>query len=126
MNSIKSKAKGITLVSLVVTIIVLLILSGTAISLTLGEDGIFKRAQNAVDLYSEAAVKEKLELMYVDYLIDGGYKDTEKDEIDIFLDIMGDKEITKEDIDNFNNILEKYNKKITATCSYARKIIEKE
>ena len=37
--NIKYKIKGITLVALVVTIIVLLILSGTAISLTLGDDG---------------------------------------------------------------------------------------
>ena len=59
MNSIKSKAKGITLVALVVTIIVLLILSGTAISLTLGEDGIFKKAGDAVNKYIEAAEHEK-------------------------------------------------------------------
>ena len=50
--------------------------------------------------------------MYAGYLIDGGYKDTEKDEIDIFLDIMGDKEITKEDIEEFNKVLEEYRKKI--------------
>ena len=111
-KELKKKTKGITLVALVVTIIVLLILAGVAINFTIGEDGIFKRAQNAVDLYSEAAAKEKLEIMYAGYLIDGGYKDTEKDEIDIFLDIMGDKEITKEDIEEFNKVLEQYGKKI--------------
>ena len=84
-KKLRKKSEGITLVALVVTIIVLLILAG---------------------------VKEKLELMYVDYLIDGGYKDTEKDEIDIFLDIMGDKDITKEDVEDFNKILEQYGKKI--------------
>ena len=55
MKKINWKERGITLLVLVVTIIVLLILAGTAISLTLGEDGIFKKAQDAVDKYKEAA-----------------------------------------------------------------------
>ena len=42
---LKKQVKGITLVVLVVTVIVLLILSGVAISLSIGEDGIFRRAQ---------------------------------------------------------------------------------
>ena len=42
----KSK-KGITLVALVVTIIVLLILAGVSINLVLGDNGIVKRAQDA-------------------------------------------------------------------------------
>ena len=117
VRQLKKQEKGITLVALVVTIIVLLILAGVIINLSLGEDGIFKKAKEASDLYSEQAIREKLELMYVDYLIDGGYKDTEKDEIDIFKDIMGDKDITKEDLDNFNNILEQYNKKIIGITS---------
>ena len=41
----KKQEKGITLVALVVTIIVLLILAGIAISLTIGNNGIFSRAQ---------------------------------------------------------------------------------
>ena len=57
--NIKYKIKGITLIALVVTIIILLILSGTAISLTLGEDGIFKKAKDAIDKYKEAAEQEK-------------------------------------------------------------------
>ena len=37
------KERGITLVALVVTIIVLLILAGVAISLTIGKNGIFNK-----------------------------------------------------------------------------------
>ena len=59
MKKINWKERGITLLVLVVTIIVLLILAGTAISLTLGEDGIFKKAKDAVDKYKEAAENEK-------------------------------------------------------------------
>ncbi len=50
--------KGITLVALVITIIVLLILAGVTISLTLGENGIFKTAQGAAKNYQNAADKE--------------------------------------------------------------------
>ena len=58
-NKEVERTKGITLVALVVTIIVLLILAGVAISLTLGEDGIFKRAEEAADKYKEAAGNER-------------------------------------------------------------------
>ena len=44
---------------MVVTIIVLLILAGVAISLTIGQNGIFARAQNAVNIYEQAAENEQ-------------------------------------------------------------------
>ena len=43
--------KGITLVALVVTIIILLILAGVAINLTVGDNGIFTRVIEATDRY---------------------------------------------------------------------------
>lgn len=54
----KKEEKGITLVALVVTIIVLLILAGVAISLTIGQNGIFTRAQNATKTWDEASGNE--------------------------------------------------------------------
>lgn len=51
--------KGITLVALVITIIVLLILAGVTISLTIGERGIFKTAKGASKNYTNAAQKEE-------------------------------------------------------------------
>ena len=39
--------KGITLIALVVTIVILLILSGVTINMLLGEDGIIRTAQEA-------------------------------------------------------------------------------
>ena len=56
------KESGITLVALVVTIIVLLILAGVAISLTIGENGIFTRAQNATKKWDEAEAQEETEM----------------------------------------------------------------
>jgi hypothetical protein len=43
------KEKGITLVALVVTIVVLLILAGISLNLVLGQNGIINRAQKARD-----------------------------------------------------------------------------
>ena len=40
-------SKGITLIALVITIIVLLILAGVTISMVLGDDGIIAQAQGA-------------------------------------------------------------------------------
>lgn len=56
------KESGITLVALVVTIIVLLILAGVAISLTIGENGIFTRAQNATKKWDEGEAQEETEM----------------------------------------------------------------
>lgn len=57
---------GITLVALVVTIIVLLILAGVAISLTVGNNGLFRRAEQATNEYSEARAREELTLVLSD------------------------------------------------------------
>ena len=62
--------KGITLVALVVTIIVLIILAGVSINLILGQYGIVNRATSGTETYSEKQAKEKLELelsnMYIE------------------------------------------------------------
>lgn len=52
------KNRGITLISLVVTIIILLILAGVSISMLIGENGIIKQAQNAKEKTEEAEAQE--------------------------------------------------------------------
>ncbi len=54
MKKINYKEKGITLVALVITIIILLILAGVTISTALSENGLFKRAKLATEKYKEA------------------------------------------------------------------------
>ncbi len=61
-EKIKNQAQGITLIALVVTIIVLLILAGVAINLTVGDNGLFKRAQNAADTWLMAEQNEQSEM----------------------------------------------------------------
>ena len=53
------KEKGITLVALVVTIVVLLILAGVSISLILDNNGIINRSKDSRTQYQNAANYEK-------------------------------------------------------------------
>ena len=53
------KEKGITLIALVVTIVVLLILAGITITFVLGENGIINMAQRAADATNNAIGKEQ-------------------------------------------------------------------
>ena len=53
---------AITLIALVVTIVVLLILSGVAIITLTGENGILARAQSAKNMTEEATIKENEDL----------------------------------------------------------------
>lgn len=67
LRKIKKQAKGITLIALVVTIIVLLILAGIALNLTIGENGIFSRANDTVVINENASVYEQLQMVIADY-----------------------------------------------------------
>ncbi len=64
------QSKGITLVSLVVTIIVLIILAGISLALIFGENGIVGRAKEAKIVTSVATAQEKLELIKSKILLD--------------------------------------------------------
>lgn len=55
----KSKEKGITLVALVITIIVLLILAGVTISMVVGDNGIITKAQQAKQNMANASAEEE-------------------------------------------------------------------
>ena len=84
----KKREKGITLIALVITIIVLLLLAGVAIATLTGKDGIFIRAKQAKLNYSISSAKEKLELAITDLLVE----QTSKGE-----------DLTKEDLSKINN-----------------------
>ena len=62
----KISNKGITLVALVETIIVLIILAGVSISLVLGQGGVVQKAKEGRDSYAEAAKIENEQLANVD------------------------------------------------------------
>lgn len=64
------KEKGITLIALVVTIIILLILAGVVLNLIIGNHGMINRTKTAKEEYTEAQAREKLELVLVDLQTD--------------------------------------------------------
>ncbi len=59
---LKNNNKGITLIALVITIIVLLILAGVAIATLTGDNGILTKAVTAKDRTTEAEAKEVVQL----------------------------------------------------------------
>ena len=70
MKELKKQVKGITLIALVVTIIVLLILAGVALSLTVGDNGLFRRAENAANTWQMAEQNEQSEMEQAGEFID--------------------------------------------------------
>lgn len=64
LKELKREVKGITLIALAVTIIVLLILAGITISLTMGENGVISRAIFARDKTIIADEIEAIQLAY--------------------------------------------------------------
>lgn len=87
MSRKQIKENGITLVTLVVTVIVMLILAGVTFNLLIGDNGILKRTRESKEIYEKQAAKEKLELAMGDLGL-RKYKDSnynEKEYIDTIL-----------------------------------------
>ena len=68
--------KGITLIALVVTIVVLLILAGVSISLVLNNNGVISKAKDAKNQYAEAQTNDERQLNEVSDWIDTKVGDT--------------------------------------------------
>jgi type II secretory pathway pseudopilin PulG len=66
MKKKKIYEKGITLIALVITIIILLILAGVTLMLVFNS-GIISKSQTAVDSYTEESAREKLSLALFNY-----------------------------------------------------------
>lgn len=60
------KSRGITLISLVITIIILLILSGISIAMLTGNSGILSKVSQAKEKTIEAQLKEEIEIAIID------------------------------------------------------------
>lgn len=59
--------KGITLVALVVTIVVLLILAGVSINTVLGDDGIIKKAKEEAEATKQTSAEEEMNRLVLEY-----------------------------------------------------------
>ncbi len=101
--------KGITLVSLLVTIIVILILAGMSISLTIGNNGLFSRAKNVAEKYEFAQKNEikDLENFYnkIDNELNQGKQKRETVEVNLTTSLNHSK--------NFDGVIIKYSVRVT-------------
>ena len=99
MKKIINKNKGITLVALIITIIILLILSGITIATLGGENGLFARVKLGKERYAISEAKEKLELEIANLQIEQQGKGEELKKED--LPKMNNDEIDVRDTTNF-------------------------
>ena len=97
--------KGITLVSLVVTIIILIILAGISINVLVGQNGIITRAQQAKENMQIAQQKEEEQLNELYKQLEEGNQGISPDEGSI-----GDLTNKLQDLQNkFNELQSEYN-----------------
>ena len=89
-KSTKIKEKGITLIALVVTIIILLILAGVSIEMIMGENGLFGQTQKAVKSYDTASEMETLSLSVLNYNMSNNEADKLGEKLSKMSTITGD------------------------------------
>lgn len=146
MQKLRIKEKGITLIALVVTIIVLLILASIAINLTIGNNGLFIRARMAAEKSKEETAKEEVKIAWAaittDYVFDASVKqDVKKEDYytkeNLNKELKDTGEITNFEYDpdgtttltyvkpNKENIKEEYDMEIEDKDTIEVKILEK-
>lgn len=95
IKNFKKKVEGLTLMALVITIIVLLILAGIVLNLTIGQNGIFTRAEIASNTWENAKIKEKLGMVVASVEIDEvGYEELSQNSLQNELNKYFDDEET--------------------------------
>ena len=100
--------KGITLIALVITIIVLLLLAGISISMIAGQDGILTKASTAKQEMNKAELEEKIGLAVAEWELEKGsnsnYNVTLEEHLKSKTDIKSDEPLTWISGDNVVNI----------------------
>ncbi len=107
---LEKKQNGITLIALVITIIILIILAGVAISLNLGENGLLSKTKESKEKYEIASAKEYIEIKINECILEKGGDASLQDIIDY---LAGDSSITvdeKIDTETPNEVYVTYNK----------------
>lgn len=90
----QSKNKGITLIALVITIIVLLILAGVSISTLTGDNGLLTQASKAKHQTKLAELKENLQMDILDVIMKQEGNDLNKEELrNILVKYFGEKNV---------------------------------
>ena len=74
--------KGITLIALVITIIVLLILAGVSIAMLTGDNGILTKAEGAGNKSADAEFQESVKLVIAEIVLNKKTGESTQNEID--------------------------------------------
>ena len=99
----KKMSKGITLIALVVTIIVLLILAGISVQMLTGDNGILQRSIEAKTMTDDNRIKEELDMMLMEYKLSNEYENNNGDNFQTLLQYLNNNNkvnIVKEKQDN--------------------------
>ena len=111
IKKVKNTNKGITLIALVITIIILLILAGVSIATLTGDNGLLNKAGEAKEQTEVAEVKDRAQLDILDWQADQ-LKDNNDATLndDIVKGILGGKDyisgFNEEDLENIKVITE--------------------
>ena len=69
MKNLFINNKGITLITLVITIIILIILGGIALNVVFGENGLISKTQSGASKYQDESIKEKIQLAVISSMV---------------------------------------------------------
>ena len=105
MNKIteERKIKGITLIALVVTIVVLLILAGVSLNLVLGNNGIIKKAKEASLETRAASVQDERDLWMNDRYLAKTSGENPKTMEQILQELQDKGQLTAEEVEQIKN-----------------------
>lgn len=97
--------KGITLIALIITIILMLILAGVVINMTFGENGLFLIMQTAVEKTVIAELKEKANIEYVSLKVQNYETEVKLSQVVDELRKQGYKIITKNNSEGESRVI---------------------
>ena len=98
MNNIKNN-KGITLIALVITIIILLILAGVTIASLSGDNGILTRAAYAKEKTRREGIQERLNLWKTEKSMEENISSKDMNITDFIKKLRDNKIITQEEFE---------------------------
>ncbi len=104
MYILKNREKGITMIALAVTIIVLMILAGVSINMIVGDNGIIIQAQNAKEETEKADMKEKIEMDILEKELESTGNISKGDFVDILSQYFNDVPTEKNLPEDLNDL----------------------
>ena len=104
-GNLEKRNKGITLIALVITIIVLLILAGVTIATLTGENGILTKATEAKEETRAAEAEERVDLWKSEKEASNYINGTVKEEDELLEEMIKDGIIFEEEIDRENKTI---------------------